>query len=174
MPACIDAVFATGVPDFSRKSAQITQKYLMRKIKNALHTVCLNVLLCNLGAWMNSKICKMSGCVCVWWSDLHQWRLEALLWIRQLLILRAAALCRYTAFFIIAGSFASISAAQIHSSKNPGYNTHIINTWDKLMRSAWDTSMLLTQNWEIVKWIYLWRDSICNLTMNWTNCAICG
>lgn len=63
----------------------------------------------------------------VWCTDLHQWRLEALLWIRQLLILRAAALCKYTAFFIIAGSFASISAAQMHSSKNPGHNVRIIS-----------------------------------------------
>lgn len=53
-------------------------------------------------------------------ADLHQWRLEALLWILQLLMRRAAALCRYTAFFMMDGSLASISAAQMHSSKNPG------------------------------------------------------
>lgn len=59
----------------------------------------------------------------------HQWRLEALLWILQLLILRAAALCRYTAFFIMAGSFASISAAQMHSSKNSGQTEDQPNTF---------------------------------------------
>lgn len=57
--------------------------------------------------------------VCV--SHSHQWRLDALLWILQLLILRAAARCRYTAFFMMAGSLASISDAVMHSSKNPAH-----------------------------------------------------
>lgn len=58
-------------------------------------------------------------------GDLRQWRLDALLWILQLLMRRAAALCRYTAFFMMDGSLASISAAQIHSSKNPGGGTNM-------------------------------------------------
>lgn len=66
-------------------------------------------------------------------SDSHQWRLDALLWTRQLLILRAAALCRYTAFFIIAGSFASISAALMQSSKNPEH-THRLQEANVIIR----------------------------------------
>lgn len=59
-------------------------------------------------------------CVCEWMKQKHsrQCCLEACLWMRQLLIRRAAALCRYTEFFMMAGSLASISAVQIHSSKN--------------------------------------------------------
>lgn len=81
--------------------------------------------------------------------DLHQWRLEALLWIRQLLILRAAALWRYTAFFIMAGSFASISAAQMHSSKNPAYmkcGEHIFISYDLIQKETATFSGIVQQN----------------------------
>lgn len=44
----------------------------------------------------------------------------------QWMMRRAAALCRYTAFFMMDGNLASISAAQIHSSKNSGGTMHNI------------------------------------------------